>query len=121
MKKIFQTTFFDSDKGTRGDCLRACLSSITEFPIELFPLSTWIGDYYDLFLPLGLDYEFVSNVSLIGDHPGIDGMYIAYGETERTGRLHAVVINATGELVHDPYPSGNGLTKIIGVHLISKL
>jgi hypothetical protein len=121
MIQQYQTKFYNHDRHERGDCLRACLSSITELPIDCFEHKTWIGDYFDKMEPLGFSYVGSTiSISGIGQCEGVDGLFIAFGETDRNVCLHAVVINSNGDLIHDPHPEGNGLTKISGIFLIER-
>jgi hypothetical protein len=121
MKKAMMTKFYNKDTGDRGDCLRACLASLLDLDVDSFVHSTWIGDYTEILPEFGVYYSgFAGSISDIADSDGIDGNFIAYGEGNR-GVLHAVIINAKGDLIHDPHPSNEGVNNIKGIFLIQRM
>ena len=120
MKKVMQTMFPTDGEPMRGDCLRACVASIFECPIDEVPhfcehrnweelLDEWLGQY-------GLAHVFIRiNVETSEGYLGcIDGgvWLIVSGTTKRhPTRLHSVVARTLKggvrwEYQHDPHPSG---------------
>lgn len=108
MKPVFQTNIHN--ESTNGNCMRASLASIFEISIDDLPrfeemdkdkwrkaFENWLGTQgYSL--------------SITKEQPITDGYYMMLGKTVR-GVLHCVVAKQ-GNMVHDPHPSGTGLTTI---------
>jgi len=117
IKKVFQKTFH-IEGVSKGDCLRACLETITE--IQGLPHYTQIGPYDDILEYNGfsidqddLQYlEFAENM--------YKDVCIAVGESPR-GVHHAVIIDKKGNLIHDPHPEGGGISEVKYCFIISKL
>lgn len=97
-------------KGQRGNCLAACISSVLTLPLEDVPafeemapglwkeaLNSWANSRGYLVLKTKQPDE-------SGD------LFIAVGQTVR-GTRHAVVVKDQ-QMIHDPHPSGAGLTQI---------
>lgn len=109
MYPVFQTVI---DK-TIGDCLRAAVASMFELDITqvpnfmMFQGSKWF-DVYCYFLK-GIGYEYKGTVDksiLIKDDDLINGGVIA-SVASRTfeGRLHSILIDSKGKVIHDPNPN----------------
>lgn len=125
MRPVDQTKFMDTSADGRGDCLRACVASILELPIEAVPdfsadgsytigaiawlqargyqvLSVqWSGDGYDHSQYLSCPQGYAV---LGGKSPR------TYPDGSRAG--HAVVGRANGwnfRIDHDPHPSRAGI------------
>jgi hypothetical protein len=108
----------------KGDCWRACLASILECDIELFPDPNVITDWPTLYTEtlvaiekLGYKYESIP-VSLFHEN----GYCIAIGKSPRSKRkriTHAVVWN--NGIVHDPHPDKTGLYDITRFEVFTKI
>lgn len=110
-----------SAAGEAGDCLRTCVASMLDVidPTSV-PNFAGIGsdDDWGWYIALrewarglGADFSGVRvqwPIPYEGDnHPSA---VIATGKSPRGEWLHSVLVDAeTGELVHDPHPSGDGL------------
>ncbi len=113
MKPIFQIVF----DATLGDCFRACVASIFEFPIEKIPNFWGQTQDVDEFWQLNDDW-LVQNkgfrclhfeLSPGNEHVISDLLCVACGKTIRCDEEHAVVWQ--NKLIHDPHFSGVGLAK----------
>lgn len=106
MKPVKQTTFLDKAKGTRGNCLSACLASILELGIEEVPhfaeQAEWQESLFKWLARHGLELE--------NQNDAPNGLAIAIGYSPREIR-HAIVVN-NGVMVWDPHPDNNGLVSI---------
>jgi hypothetical protein len=123
MKKVYQKYLHIPIKRQKGDCWRACLASILECDIELFPNPNEIKDWPTLYsktveVIYSLGYEYSSRpVSLFHEN----GYCIAIGKSPRskTKRIsHAVVWN--NGIVHDPHPDKTGLLDITRFEFLTK-
>lgn len=124
MKKVMQKYFHIPKRNQRGDCWRACLASILECDIELFPDPNVITDWPMLYTEtlvaiekLGYKYESIP-VSLFHEN----GYCIAIGKSPRSKRTritHAVVWN--NGIVHDPHPDKTGLYDITRFEVFTKI
>jgi len=98
-----------------GDCFRACVASILEFPIDNMPnfweqtqdthnfwklVNTWVyANFKCKFLVVTFTEETKHLISNI--------LCIAFGQTDRSDEDHAVIwLNG---LIHDPHPSKTGI------------
>jgi len=113
-----QTEFF-KEGISRGDCLRACIASLTGIPFEQIHHSVQMEDYLGLILNNGFDINCTDRIEKVESN-GIDGYFIGVGPTPR-GPYHAVIINKNGDLVHDPHPSGVGISKLVYIYEIEKI
>lgn len=133
MIPVYQTKFSSADGSTHGNCLAACVASIFEIPIDQVPAWEEMGEEWsDSFLQFieesGYEYEgsYVVNGGTWGDmlqwSAGVDGYFIVGGKSPRSyvQRGHAVIYR-NGEMVHDPHPSGDGLSLVEDVYLIEKM
>lgn len=114
MIKVYQNKFVKLDENgnylTRGNCYAACLASILELKIsdlpkfeDLPPDGSWFTET-QLFLNkynLWMDVQY--------DIP--EYYSIAQGPSPRGKWGHAVVY-FKDKLLHDPYPGGEGITKV---------
>ncbi len=109
----------DPARGTRGDCMRACVRTLLQDPLPALPHpvaddGTWNGAFFDtLEDEYGWTYRFA-----LADSPDFPGdimprFVIAAGHSSRTlvsGSTHAVIWDrARDALHHDPHPSRDGL------------
>lgn len=109
MKPVDQTIVCSE----RGDCARAAVASLFELEIIQVPhfqlfKSQWFDVYYYFFRSLG--YEYIGyarpgkNILALGH--SIDGFFDATVQSKTfKDRKHAVVIDITGKVVHDPNPN----------------
>ena len=112
MKPVDQIVF----KEGLGDCVRACVASIFEFPIEEMPNfweQTQDGATFWRLQNEWLSRERGFRLVPLALNPGyeylLDGMLcIAVGNTVRSSEVHAVVWK--DGLVHDPHPARTGLS-----------
>ena len=104
MNKVYQKQFYIKDK-QNGDCLRACLETITGIALPIFPkISVYITILkhhgWNIEADEQLEYlEFRNNEN--------EEFYISIGDGGR-GTLHATIIDKKGNLLHDPYHNGTG-------------
>lgn len=98
-----------------GDCFRACVASIFEFPIEEMP------NFWDHTQDARVFWKMVNDwmrerlgmgcfpVKLTEEHEYMlkDVMCVALGKQRRSDEDHAVVWR--NELIHDPHPSRDGI------------
>jgi len=121
MKKINQTILHDPDKGQVGDCMRACVASIFEFPIEEVPhfvekegKGGWIKSYLRFLHSIGWSVYAVEAKD--GKHelpePGEHAYYAAIGTSPRDPEVNHMVVCHKGQVVHDPHPDKLGLETI---------
>lgn len=106
MKPVDQDSFYDPDKGTKGNCLTAAVASILELSLSEVPNfheseeGFWFG-----FAKFLRERGFVF-IEFHHNDPQLDCYYLAHGKSPRTD--HSVVMRA-GKLAHDPHPSRAGL------------
>jgi hypothetical protein len=107
--------------GVPGDCLRACVASITGFEYEDVPhFATYEGsDWWDAMRRWarahGNDFAClrVVNGSVRESFERYDGQpVIASGPSPRGPFLHSVVTDVDLNLLHDPHPSRAGLAEV---------
>jgi hypothetical protein len=114
MKKVYQTEF-----GDKGNCLSACISTITGIKINKLPkidlYDGWLRRYNSGLKYHGyvLLYDKSCNISAYLD----GGCYICAGKTKR-GTHHAVVFK-NGKMIHDPHPDGTGLQGISEMYYLA--
>ena len=122
MKPVMQKYLHNSKQ--RGDCWRACIASILECDIDIFPdpnrikdWSTLYNDTVELLDKMGYSYESIPVSMLRCD---CRGYIIAIGKSPRSKRkriTHAVVWN--NGIVHDPHPDRTGLLDITRFEIIT--
>lgn len=121
MTSVDQTIFEDG----KGDCLRACIATVTGIPTGKIPNFAEDGSYWDGARRfLGLKARRIFSIDWSGE--GYDhGQYISYPETpcilsgwsprfnaDGKRKQHAVVGRAVGwsfKIEHDPHPSRAGI------------
>lgn len=131
MKPVEQKFIVEGDKA--GDCWRACLASILECDIELFPsprdFDSW-SNYYPAVLRtldimgyswVGYTIENIDDPKIL-TAPDTDGYVIAVGKSPRSTpekRInHAVVWKNC--IIHDPHPAKGGIQDIITIEILTK-
>ncbi len=104
-------------KENLGDCFRACVASIFEFPIEDMP-NFWentqdCSEFWDLnneWLSVNKGCRCISFVFNDDERHFIDGLLcVAQGKTKRGNEDHAVVWQ--DQMIHDPHPTKAGLSE----------
>lgn len=138
MKPVDQTVLSKPDENVWGNCLEACVASLLEIPIEDVPNfgidSGWFGRYLAFIREQG--YEMPSHFHFPGGFPfgagpdlgvGVDGCFIAAGPSPRQLHFgdgaplyHAVIVDASGNVVHDPHPSRAGVLRVEEVDVIER-
>ena len=126
MKPIIQTVVSNIETGVRGNCLWAAIASVTEIPLDRFKGFENImdGKWFPLLWDILLEYDYTYK-GLIRDKEkilkyniGIDGYYVVTGGSPRGFMSGHAVVYKDGKLVHDPYPSGTGITSIDNAYMI---
>ena len=103
MKPVDQSRISYED----GDCLRACIASVLELPLEDVPayLNDDMGARYNEWLR-----RFNLSLLAIRLDPGIDvpaGYHLIEGPS-RNGKDSHVAVGLNGKIVHDPDPTSRG-------------
>ena len=114
MKPTYQTIFDDE----LGDCFRACVASIFEFPIEDMPNfweQTQDGSEFwkltDDWISKNIGYRAISFEFKKKDIHLVDGILcVACAVSPRSNDVDHAVVWQDG-VVHDPHPSNVGLAK----------
>lgn len=105
MRPIFQKNINNPDKNIVGDCLRACVCSLLEISDENVPNFAEDKNY-----PMQLN-NFLKEKGYRMRHSEFEpkniDCYMAWGISPR-GLNHSVIYHS-GELVHDPYPTGGNV------------
>jgi hypothetical protein len=121
----------------RGDCMRCCLASLLDVPYEKVPdlagIDTDGGPWFVVYMKFLKDngFEFVGTYSnalgpldfsdLRERCPGVNGLYMAGGPSFRYNCTHAIIIDGTGKMIHDPHPSRAGIKAMTSVDMIQKI
>ena len=119
MIPLFQTRFGK----IHGNCYQACLASILELPLVDVPdfcnqyineewlteVIKWTQETCDLSY-ISVDWTKTAEIWLK------DCWHIMNGKSPRGNFVHSVV-GYSGKMVHDPYPSGDGLETIDNVDI----
>lgn len=113
MIKVYQTLF--SERGEIGNCLQACLATITEIPLEQVPHFAAMEGLID-WQKAVKEWAAVNNW-LVYEHHGIivssqDQIGIATGVSPRDKALNHAVVYVNGKIWHDPSPSNQGIGAI---------
>ncbi|MFA5790752.1 MAG: hypothetical protein WC976_06800 [Caldisericia bacterium] len=118
MKKVFQTIH-----GESGNCLAACLCSILELDIKDVPNfcekgNGWFQDCNNFLRKFNLGLLAIDHNVISRTQSDYDYHYIVQGKSPR-GFYHAVVYHKN-KMVHDPHPSGLGLTDFNDVIVLAR-
>lgn len=100
-------------QGRPGDCWKTCIASLLELPAESVPHFVEMGDSWwdatqEFIQTQKADHElrWWEDIAAVDD----GGEYlIASGPSPRGNFQHAVIVDRSGELAHDPHPSRAGL------------
>lgn len=111
-KAIDQTSLYDPESGTGGNCWAACIATITGLPLA--DIDAAIGESDDYWWNETLHYLKSEGWRLYNAFPTAEGMAPA-GMSIMCGRSPREVSHATvavdGVMVHDPHPSRAGIQK----------
>lgn len=96
-----------------GDCARASIATLLDLNIDQVPnfrrfKSNWFDVYYYYLYSLGWEYVGYGRPSKheLKSENSINGYFdAAVASKTFEGKLHAVVIDAEGNVVHDPNPN----------------
>lgn len=115
MTPVDQSILHDPENGQYGDCMRACVASLLDLPIERVPhffdggVNSVVFDkrVSDFLAERGLVELSMPAAAASRSHYIREFHHLMYGYTER-GTYHAVVARC-GLVVHDPHPSKAGI------------
>jgi hypothetical protein len=101
------------DPNIAGDCWRACIANLLDVPRILVPhfvqhhnakwleaTQKWLQDHHGVRL----------EATALPADGALFGRVIIIGGSPRGDHGHAVLASTTGEVLHDPHPSRDGLT-----------
>ena len=119
MKPVNQTIL----NSENGDCMRACVASVLEWPLNSVPnfmedgpdhfndrLDEWAGKHGITILDVRIEDEAAFLRAFRNTY------LIAFGQSPRFDCNHAVVYKGN-KMVHDPHPSKEGIKDLQGVSL----
>jgi len=136
MTYVDQTEFSDKDKGTKGNCLSACLANLLSIDLTLIPNFAYLGDaWFPAFSSFlkenGYRFKGTYYFSSISDqasmgtwedllkiNEGINGVYITAGPSPRLEGVGHAVLYKDGNLLHDPHPSREGILSLRYTYMI---
>lgn len=105
---------YDAD-GQPGDCWKACVATLlgvedyATVP-HFVTFEDWWGETYQyVYKTTGKSLRKWRNPEII---PAGLELFIGVGPSPRGDFLHAVIVDRTGTLVHDPHPSGLGILEV---------
>lgn len=121
MTGVDQEFLSDPDNGVQGDCWRACIATILGLPRDTVP--HFIQDHGDEWLEATEEWLVANGHPKLYHFPTrfpiadpLRPLVILVGPSPR-GVAHGVVADATtGEIVHDPHPSRDGLVSRSAVY-----
>jgi hypothetical protein len=116
-------------RGIPGDCLRACVATLTGEMYSTVPhfalYPRWWWDVMRTWARGRLGADFACLVPVDGSIerflepvPGWSGLLLGTGPSPRGPFRHVVVVDRALELVHDPHPSDDGLERVDEVYLL---
>lgn len=106
---VTQTRLHDPENGVHGNCVAACLASVTGAPIETFDHIIDAPNWWHEFEKSWMAHGYLA-LSLAADDGRPSGLHLASGPSPR-GIRHQCVYR-DGELLHDPHPSRAGLVEV---------
>lgn len=114
MTPVMQSKLYAKDAVHNGNCFAACLASLLDLPLwmvppfeDMFARSDWfprVEDWLERLFHLRLVRTDGHELAALPE------FYIGSGLSAR-GVRHSVIYR-TGELAHDPHPSGAGVTAV---------
>lgn len=110
-KPVDQTTFYDEEKGTRGDCMSACIASLFGLPLDAVPrfIDAGPGRFWESILEFcefgGWQHECHGDPAKVPP----DTYCIVSGKSPRNDKITHAVIYLNGKMVHDPHPDRTGI------------
>lgn len=95
-------------EGISGDCLRACVASILELPLEEVP--HFVEEHQNGILAMH-DWLFTRGIDCLAlkGHYDVSTHVIFTGLSPRSTHGRHAVVGLAGEIVHDPHPDRTGL------------
>ncbi len=109
---VDQTTFFNPDDASSGNCTEACIATLLGLTIEQVPSFRHryitASEYWDLIDAFLLTQG--KEMFAVPDHKTIEGIYMVSGPSVRDAS-HCVLYE-NGQLAWDPHPSRAGILKI---------
>lgn len=123
MKFVDQRYLHKPEINQHGDCWAACISTITEIPIEEIPdvndpkYSEWPTYWYAMWNFLK-DKGFLLYCENVNQFKGNGDCCIACGKSPRGNFNHAVIWN--NGMIHDPHPDKTGILNIDHFEIIEK-
>lgn len=132
MKPVMQTIIGSGDDGQpMGTCQKACIASLLEIEehqvlaTEHLSDSEWFPPLYDWLIEQGYEYHGIrsNEEDLLNPkfNKGIGGYLLVSGGSPRGFRRGHAVIYKNGKLVHDPHPSGDGITEFKNFWILEKI
>ncbi len=112
--------------GVPGNCFQAAVASLLdlfldEVPHFLLNGDSWFADSQKfVHEKTGMHWNYFTAIFPFYKHPQDAPSYVLMdGKSPRGDFYHVVVADAvTGEMVHDPHPSGDGLLSVEGVYAL---
>lgn len=114
--------------GVPGNCFQAAVATLLDLPLSEVPHFVEDENWYELsrsfvFKKTGLGFAYFTAEFPVYHHPQSAPKYVLVdGKSPRGDFHHVVVADAlTGEIVHDPHPSGAGLLSVEGCYAMYEL
>ena len=118
--------------GETGDCERAVIASLFDLQLDqvphfkLYPNNMWFNIYW--YFLYGLGYEYLGWGKPERDIEGVNGFAYAVVKSRTfPDKTHAVIVDETGLVIHDPNPNKAYLGvnikntgEFVGWHIIRK-
>lgn len=129
MTPQLQTIFTDKEKGTYGNCLTACMASLTDMPINYVPYFIGMNNprkeiekYLDKCGMVFHGYKYDLPNDWGQRFRGVDGFVIVGGDSPRYKNTTHAVIYRDGKPFFDPHPQSTFLKngKINRIYLITR-
>ena len=130
MIPIDQKILHDPEKELIGDCMKACVASVFEIPMNQIP-------HFASFNNRGCAFEYVKflgqhGYGIYAVHPDKDGehpkifpgeceYYFVIGPSPRFKGATHQCIGHKGKIIHDPHPDKTGLNEIKYFEILVKL
>lgn len=127
MIPVYQTIISDEAKGIHGNCFPSCLASILHLDLKEIPKFQDMGDkwfpaLWDFLIEHGYEFHGTGKKeNVLTYDKGVEGFYIVNGSSPRGFKRGHSVVYKDGKLVHDPHPSGLGVTEVWSFYMIEKI